>query len=679
MIYVYMRILLIAERQNREIKQLESHLHLNRFNGVNYRNSVPAVTTNVAGSTNLDARSSTTNITTNSLPIEHSTRQLVNQQHLHQQLLTLTQQQIQQQPTLDLFLPNCVYACHCHCNQLNVNQANENKKELNEISKNENLKASNLKQKDANNNTDQTNNLEELPIGEIANENKKIEQDKQPQQQDLLNEKTKLLTYKTGSRLQRRSKYLSKQFDVTLNSTSLEEKENDQDQSNTVEKLNQENSIKKDSSTSLTQSVSTPIVLETSDAQIVKQQHKNSNSIPNLDQIKLANKQQTNEELNLDRQKTAEEQTNKQELTNEQQQQINLPHHCCCFNQHLIYCAYQLHSKIIQQNQMQQQNIQLQQQLQPAAATTTAAAVNPLAYAQNLLSILATNFPLTEHVNELRDGYSSASTSTLNNLNSQQQQQQQNIAQTNENQANQNNQLLNPQCLNTMQQLTGINVQFQNAQQANQLNAIQQFNQFLQLNNLTNLICDHHSPSHQSSPYSNQTQSQFTPTHQTTCLLKQQHNTTATSSSQPQQQQHHHQSCCSASLINWSNRKCSDTSTVSGPIASCSSAASKSICSSSTPHCHHLHYPHSIHSLPIYSTPIVENNLNAAINPHANVQFDMNSIAGLHQARSNSGSSSVAVLDEIKRAERQLRKRSKQILTDTKAIRTLGIVMGNLI
>lgn len=716
MFYVYIRILLIAERQNREIKQLENHL---RFNGANYRNSAPAVTS--VGSANQDARSSTTNITTNSLPIERHIIQH-HQQQLHPQLtiqppIQLPNQSLVQ-PSLDLLLhgmPPCFY--NCHCAQMNQNQLNDNKKDLKEIKEldkepnnelnkelnkylSKDSKSTDLK--DANNNNDEQNNL-----GQNSSElDKKTEQETEKK----VNEKTKFVSNKVENPIQRRSKYLNKQFDVTLlNNLSSEDKENDQEndqennqennqdnQSNT-DKFNQKSSLKKDS---LTQSISTPLVLDLSNdrpAHITLNQLTNSN--PNLEQDKkIVN--QPDEEKKTEEKKPDKQDADKNDLNNQgpnkqesaKQQDINLkqanlPHnHCCCFNQHLIYCAHQLHSKIIQQNLLQQllqqqasqqqliqqqtpqqqsnqqkapqqqlieqqvpqqqsnqQQVPQQPNIQMQQSTSTA---NPLTFAQNLLNILSTHFPpLSEHSNELRDGYSSASTSTLNNLTNHPSQQQKLAPQNNDNSQPQNSQDFN----SAMQQLTGINIQIQNPQLPNQrnnsLDALQQFNQFLQQNNLTNLICDHNS-----THCNHVVQNQSTPIHQQDCVQ--------------------HQSCC-----NWSIRKCSDTSTVSGPVQSFSSAASKSMCSSCTQHCYH--HPHSLHSWPIYSTnlPNVDPNQSAAISQHANVQFDVNSLTGLHQARSNSGSS-VAVLDEIKRAERQLRKRSKQILTDTKAIRTLGIVMG---
>ena len=656
---LYSRILLIAERQNREIKQLESHL---RFNGVNYRNSAPTVTAN------LDARSSTTNITTNSLPIEH-TRHLVHPQLQPAQSMHPpgVQPPLQPpiQPTLDVFLhgiPNCVYACHCHCNQLNqmnliANQASEPKKELKDNKEpGKDSKETGRNPKDANNNTDQSNNLE--PNAGTAGKTEDQKEAGKPK--DPANEKAK--SNKTENSIQRRSKYISKQFDVTLTSSSLDGKENE-DQSG--DRLSQESSIKKENST-LTQSVSTPVVPDSGDPPAIKPR---TSSNPNLDQAKAVETKQSSDEDKPAEQKDKQDATAKEEQPNKQSELINQPlsfpphSHCCCFNQHVMFCAHQLQSKIIQQSLVQQQQIQqqsLQANIQPnLAVQPQQPAVNPLTFAQNLLNILATNFPpLGEHNNELRDGYSSTSTSTLNNLGHPQPQQQ--LVQQ---QANETNpaQYLNPQCLSTMQQqLTGINIQFQPNVQAN---SMQQYNQFLQQNNLSNLICDHQ---HSSPSHSNQVQSQSTPTHQITINSCPAQDSSAV----------HHPTCCNAGLLGWTNRKCSDTSTVSGPMASCSSAASKSMCSSSTAHCHHLHYPHSIHSLPIYSTnlPIDTGHQAAALN-HPNVQFDVNSLTGLHQARSNSGSS-VQVLDEIKRAERQLRKRSKQILTDTKAIRTLGIVMG---
>lgn len=594
------------------------------------------------------------------------------------------------QPTLDVFLhgiPNCVYACHCHCNQMNPtnlnpipNQANEIKKELKDNKEtNKDLNSKETKNpKDANNNTDQSNHPESN-VGAVNTDKTEIQTSKPADSKppkEPANEKTR--SNKTENSIQRRSKYISKQFDVTLRtSTSLEGKENEPADPPGVEKLSQESSIKKENST-LTQSVSTPVVPQSGDLQAIRQQPRTSSN-PNLeppkaaetttikqssDEVKLA--EQKDKQAEVERPAKEEQQPAKQpELIS---QQLSFPphSHCCCFNQHVMFCANQLQSKILQQNLQQQQQIQQQEQnlpanlqpnLQAQQQQMQQPAVNPLTFAQNLLNILATNFPpLGEHTNELRDGYSSTSTSTLNNLGNPQQQQQL-VQQANEtNQA----QYLNPQCLSTMQQLTGINIQFQpNAQ----LNSMQQFNQFLQQNNLSNLICDHQ---HSSPSHSTQVQSQSTPTHQITINSCPAQDSSVT----------HHPTCCNAGLLGWSNRKCSDTSTVSGPMASCSSAASKSMCSSSTAHCHHLHYPHSIHSLPIYSTnlPVDSGHQAAALN-HPNVQFDMNSLTGLQQARSNSGSS-VQVLDEIKRAERQLRKRSKQILTDTKAIRTLGIVMG---
>ena len=657
MFYVYIRILLIAERQNREIKQLESHL---RFNGVNYRNSAPTVTTN------LDTRSSTTNITTNSLPIEHPARQLIVQQPpIHQQQI---HPKIQQpppiaQPILDPSnaflhgLPNCVFTCHCHCNQVPAtltNQSNELKKDLKDTAKEVN-------EKDANNNTGLSKDLE---LNNSSSTKKEKLDDKK--EQDLINEKTKLLKpSKTENPIQRRSKYISKQFDDTL-LASLDVKENDQiDQ---TEKMSLDETIKREKSPSLTQSVSTPLVLDLTDETTVKQQRTNSN--PNLDQTKTTDSnvnnnddKHSNEEKqkNLDKQ---EDDTNKKSDQSNQESTLNKPinmphHHCCCFNQHLIYCAHQLHSRILQQQQQQleqqhqQQLPQVQANQQPQQANT----VNPLTFAQNLLNILATNFPpLSERSADLRDGYSSTSTSTLNNLGNQPPHL---VPTTNENQC--------LPALTAMQQLTGINIQFQsNAQQAtsqppvnqvnnqltNQLTALQQFNQFLQQNNLSNLICDHHL-SHSSPGHQQQITTSVCPADST-----------------------QHPSCCNSSLINWTNRKCSDTSTVSGPIASCSSNATKSMCSSNATHCQLNYPPHLLHSLPIYSTALPVDNQTAITGQHhSNVQFDVNSLSGLHQARNNSGSS-VAVLDEIKRAERQLRKRSKQILTDTKAIRTLGIIMG---
>lgn len=661
MFYVYIRILLIAERQNREIKQLESHL---RFNGANYRNSAPAVHAANIGSTNLDARSSTTNITTNSLPMEH-TRHLI-QQHPQQ-----TQQNLQPQiqvPNLDVLLhnmvPNCAFSCHCHCNQTtattNPNQISDNKKDVEnpknvitqrdiQNSKNtincKDLKDLNKNSKDANNNTEQ------LELDNLAKSD--------ATEHDLTNEKSKPISNRLENRLQRRSKYISKQFDVTLlNSSSLEGKENEQE----GDKSNQENSIRKENS-NLTQSTSTPTVLESSDLKndLNDSQTKRTNSNPNLNQVKSDESDRKNSiekpvDLTTKQEELNQLESNPQDLT---KQPINLqPHnHCCCFNQHLIYCAHQLHTKMIQQQQIQQQQIPQQQpknlnqipQQQQQISTT----INPLTFAQNLLNILATNFPpLSEHsAEQFLDGYSSTSTSTLNNLNAvNQHQQQQLIPLTNEN----------------TQNLTGINIQLpsqainhqpQQNSLTNQINALQQFNQFLQQNNLTNLICSHPTQSP-----SNSNQNQSTPSHNQI--------TTAAPICQSD-----HQTCCSSNLINCTNRKCSDTSTVSGPVASCSSVATKSMCSSNAgAHCH-LHYPHSIHSLPIYSTVQIDNPATIQFPHQANVQFDLNSLTGLHQARSNSGSS-IAVLDEIKRAERQLRKRSKQILTDTKAIRTLGIVMG---
>lgn len=595
-------------------------------------------------------------------------------------------QMAQMQPTLDVFLhgiPSCVYACHCHCSQMHQmmnlnpmpNQANEIKKELKD-SKEPN-KDSNTKEikKDA----DQSNQ----PESNAGTADKTEDQASKPADSKAPKENEKTTkSNKTENSIQRRSKYISKQFDVTLRtSTSLEGKENEPADAPSVDKPSQVSSIKKENST-LTQSASTPVVPESGDLQAIKQQPRTSSN-PNLEPLKATEttaKQSSDEDKPAEQkdkqaevERPAKEEAAKQseqmsqQMNQQMSQQMNQqmsfpPHsHCCCFNQHVLFCAHQLQAKMLQQNLQQQQQMQQQQNLpanlQPNLQTQQPA-VNPLTFAQNLLHILATNFPpLGDHSNELRDGYSSTSTSTLNNLGNPQQQQQL-VQQANE--ANQA-QYLNPQCLSTMQQqLTGINIQFQpNAQ----MNSMQQFNQFLQQNNLPNLICDHQ---HSSPSQSAQVQSQSTPTHQITI-----NSCPAADSSVT-----HHPTCCNAGLLGWSNRKCSDTSTVSGPMASCSSAASKSMCSSSTAHCHHLHYPHSLHSLPLYSTnlPIDAGHQTAALN-HPNVQFDVNSLTGLHQARSNSGSS-VQVLDEIKRAERQLRKRSKQILTDTKAIRTLGIVMG---
>ena len=128
-------------------------------------------------------------------------------------------------------------------------------------------------------------------------------------------------------------------------------------------------------------------------------------------------------------------------------------------------------------------------------------------------------------------------------------------------------------------------------------------------------------------------------------------------------------SCCTLAPTETSHRKCSDSSTTSG---SCSSAAVR--CSVQVG----LHGGGLARAL-IRAGGADGSAISVLNDVFADVSGTNISLSGsgvLHAQHCARQSSAPSVLDELRRAERQLRKRSKQILTDTKAIRTLGIVMG---
>lgn len=131
-------------------------------------------------------------------------------------------------------------------------------------------------------------------------------------------------------------------------------------------------------------------------------------------------------------------------------------------------------------------------------------------------------------------------------------------------------------------------------------------------------------------------------------------------------------SCCTLEPLDQKHhRKCSDTSTTSG---SCSSSAVRCSLqiglhggSGLAGALLGVHAPMSGSFERVYGDPASNSTTGSVVYGAAHTTF----------ARGSSVTAAVpSVLDELRRAERQLRKRSKQILTDTKAIRTLGIVMG---
>jgi hypothetical protein len=135
--------------------------------------------------------------------------------------------------------------------------------------------------------------------------------------------------------------------------------------------------------------------------------------------------------------------------------------------------------------------------------------------------------------------------------------------------------------------------------------------------------------------------------------------------------------CCTSSscftlgpLDRASHRKCSDSSTTSG---SCSSAAIR--CSLQVG----LHGSSGLASALLGVHAPITGSFEGVFADPASNSTTGSAVCGTGSTCQRPPTATVpapSVLDELRRAERQLRKRSKQILTDTKAIRTLGIVMG---